>query len=188
MSYNVYVLGNGKSRETVDLNKLDGIVIGCNAIHREYTPDILCCADERMVVEAKANNFPNDIYTRSKWHAGHGVKAFPDLPYEGDKKFDDPWHWNTGPHAINLACTLDSMHTTIHLYGFDFVQNTLYENMYAGTKNYDYKTIDPTHWYYQLGMLYRSHRDLDFVWHAPKHFTCPQEWFDLYNFTHSVIL
>ena len=55
MSNNVHVIGNGKSRLTLNTKKLQGITIGCNAIHRDFITDILCCADERMVVEAQQN-------------------------------------------------------------------------------------------------------------------------------------
>ena len=182
MSYNVHVLGNGKSRETVDLNKLNGTVIGCNAIHRDYTPDILCCADERMVEEAQHNAFPNPIYTRVEWNKKLNAEPFAPKPYIGDKKWDNPWHWNTGPHAINLACQLYDEDCDINLIGFDFVQEGLYDNVYKNTKNYNNQPVDPTHWYYQIGKLIGSFPNHTFIWHTLKTYICPQDWISHKNF------
>ena len=38
-----FVLGNGVSRQSVDLNQLKplGTTYGCNAIYREFVPDVL---------------------------------------------------------------------------------------------------------------------------------------------------
>ena len=38
-----YVLGNGPSRQHLDLDELkkDGIVYGCNALYRDWEPDFL---------------------------------------------------------------------------------------------------------------------------------------------------
>ena len=182
MSNNVHVIGNGKSRLTLNTKKLQGITIGCNAIHRDFITDILCCADERMVVEAQQNKFPNVIYTRKDWSDRLGVKSFPKLPYNGNNKFDDPWHWNTGPHAINLACAISSPGSVIHLHGFDCLQNDVYENIYQGSKNYNSNSVNPAHWYYQISKLIESYTKLNFVWYAPKEFICPQEWYDQTNF------
>ena len=43
-------LGNGQSRQGLDLNKLKkySTVIGCNAIYRDFEPDILVALDSRM--------------------------------------------------------------------------------------------------------------------------------------------
>ena len=32
-------------------------------------------------------------------HIGPNVKKVPDLPYEGDKRPDEPFHWGTGQYA-----------------------------------------------------------------------------------------
>jgi len=45
-----FCLGNGPSRKSLDLESLKpyGTVIGCNAIYRDFTPDILVAVDSRM--------------------------------------------------------------------------------------------------------------------------------------------
>ena len=35
-----YIIGNGMSRVGLDLNLLTGDVWGCNALYRDYTPDL----------------------------------------------------------------------------------------------------------------------------------------------------
>ena len=48
-----YVLGNGPSRKTVNLEKLkeSGVVYGCNALYRDWEPDFLVANDWRMMLE-----------------------------------------------------------------------------------------------------------------------------------------
>ena len=44
MNYNtVFIIGNGTSRKSIDLEKLrkHGIIIGSNALYRDFTPDYL---------------------------------------------------------------------------------------------------------------------------------------------------
>ena len=52
-------LGNGQSRQGLDLQKMKdyATVIGCNALYRDFTPDILVALDSRMSHEIyrKAN-------------------------------------------------------------------------------------------------------------------------------------
>lgn len=49
----VFLLGNGKSRSHFDLERLrgKGTIIGCNAIYRDFTPDILVAIDAKMLKE-----------------------------------------------------------------------------------------------------------------------------------------
>ena len=48
-----YVLGNGPSRAHINLNELskDGIIYGCNALYRDFTPDYLFATDIGMIVD-----------------------------------------------------------------------------------------------------------------------------------------
>jgi len=49
----VFLIGNGSSRKNFDLNLLKGkgTIIGCNALYRDFTPDILICQDAKMARE-----------------------------------------------------------------------------------------------------------------------------------------
>jgi len=59
-------LGNGQSRQGLDLQKMKdyATVIGCNAIYRDYTPDILVALDSRISHEIyrKANLKDMKVY------------------------------------------------------------------------------------------------------------------------------
>ena len=55
----VFLVGNGGSRKGFDLNTLrgKGTIIGCNALYRDFTPDILICQDSKMARELKDNDY-----------------------------------------------------------------------------------------------------------------------------------
>ena len=46
----VFAIGNGESRKTIDLSRLYefGIIYGCNAIYRDFSPDALVVVDPKM--------------------------------------------------------------------------------------------------------------------------------------------
>lgn len=58
----VFLIGNGTSRENFDLNRLRGFgtIIGCNALYRDFYPDILISVDTKMVLEIKESDFPKE--------------------------------------------------------------------------------------------------------------------------------
>lgn len=49
----VFLLGNGSSRKTFDLERLReiGTIIGCNALYRDFNPDLLVAIDAKMIRE-----------------------------------------------------------------------------------------------------------------------------------------
>lgn len=51
----VFLIGNGTSRKDFDLERLRGIgtIVGCNALYREFTPDLLVSIDAKMLREIK---------------------------------------------------------------------------------------------------------------------------------------
>ena len=106
----VTIIGNGESRLGFDLQPLKkfSTVVGCNAQFRDYNFDYFVCADRHMCQEA-VNTVGKQtiIYTRDKWAdmfaMWPNVKKLPALPYEGDKRQDEPFHWGTGPLAGVVA-------------------------------------------------------------------------------------
>lgn len=183
-----FVIGNGESRLRFDLTELKsiGLTIGCNALYRDFACDILSCCDQRMVQEAK-QVYKNPIYTRSNWSQSTGCTPYPDLPYKGDKREDDPWHWNSGPHAINIACKssragwMGQRANLIFLIGFDLTQpeQSSVNNVYKGTKNYadtDSKPVDPRYWHYQIAKMFESYPKCSFVWVVPNTVKTPEGW------------
>jgi hypothetical protein len=51
------VIGNGESRASVNIDKLNYTKIGCNAILRDFSVDHLVCVDRPMLLEALELNY-----------------------------------------------------------------------------------------------------------------------------------
>ena len=179
-----FVIGNGESRSSVDLEacKKRGLTVGCNAIVRDFHPHVISAADQRMVEQVRASSYIGKIYTRPDWNTKFSIEAYPELPYQGDKREDNPWHWNSGPHAINIACQIKhagwfTKKTNLcFLLGFDLTQTDVCNNMYKGTDGYDHKVIDPKLWHYQIDRLLEFYANITFVWIAPNNYKCPTKW------------
>jgi len=182
----VIVIGNGESRKGFDLYQLEslGTSIGTNAVHRDFHPDHLVCCDRRMVQEAVNNAYENPVYTRSNWYKEYSfwrnVRCLPELPYKDTKRQDDPWHWGSGGHALNLACTFDPKF--IVMLGFDLYANSnnLFNNIYKSTENYNHESkppTDPSYWIYQFHKL-MGYSDPDTRWIVVNHdrWVMPEDW------------
>jgi hypothetical protein len=186
-SSKVLVIGNGESRRPVNLEEfvIDFSTIGCNALHRDFIPDILVCCDRRMAEEATKNPLTKktEIYVRHDWYhffrkikKNKNVKKVPDLPYKGNERKDDPINWGSGGYAILIAAMgFDE----IYLIGFDLWANTnsKVNNVYKDTTNYsdaDNDAVDPSYWIYQISKIFTLFRDKKFYiindnqWHMPE--------------------
>ena len=179
------VIGNGESRKDINLYDFRGnhILIGCNAVHREYLVDILSCCDARMVQEALLNRQAEyiKIYTRAAWRSRfthQNVHTFPNLPYQGPDKIDDPEHWGSGPYAVLLATYLG--YKEVVLLGFDlYSKNDLVNNIYKGTDNYsgpEHKAVDHSFWVYQIAKVFEHNPDVHFTIVNDENWTIPQSW------------
>jgi len=186
MSNITFVIGNGVSRQPIDLEKCKqlGLTIGCNAIIRDFSPHIISAADPRMVKHAKSM-FQGKIYSRPDWNKQYEVLEYPPLPYKGNTRPDDPWHWNSGPHAINIACLKNP--DVCYLLGFDLTQNKSANNVYMNTEGYNDKVIDPKYWHYQINRLIECYAQINFVWIVPSAYVCPIEWEKHTNFSRDTI-
>lgn len=176
----MFVLGNGESRKSIDVNTLPGPTIGCNAICRDFFVDHLICVDRRMVDQAY-NNYSqnyNKIYTRTDWLDNRkqikNLFAVPKMPYEIEVRADEPFQWGSGPYAVLLA-TL--MSTEIHMIGFDLYGNgQRVNNIYKDTEHYDASNksaVDPKYWKHQIGKVIESNQHIKFIiyqseWDLPK--------------------
>jgi hypothetical protein len=159
----VTIVGNGESRRGFDLIpvKQFSTVIGCNAQFRDYVFDYFVCCDKHMCQEAANSVGKNTtIYTRSNWVSQFAmwpnVKTLPALPYEGEERPDDPWHWGTGPHAGNVALSFKPK--AVFMIGFDLysVDGKNVNNIYKDTIGYTYikRPVDPRYWIYQFAKLF----------------------------------
>lgn len=178
-----WAIGNGESRCDIDLNTLSGeIKIGCNAIVRDCVVDHLVCVDRRMVREALAhNNCSKKIYTRPDWinefKNNERVYTVPDLPYKGDQRADEPFHWGSGPYAVLLATQLSN---TVNMIGFDlYSKDKTINNLYKGTKNYNpetHRAIDPRYWIHQISKVFHCFPDKYFIVYNEESWAIPESW------------
>jgi hypothetical protein len=141
-----FVLGNGTSRQGIDLTHLKncGTVYGCNALYREFAPDVLVATD-RPISEAIQNSgyaLTHKFYTRRP------------LPLTGALELDGKYRgYSSGPNAVGLAAR--DQHHKIYLLGFDMgpTENNLFNNVYADTEFYKTSQHPPTftgNWVKQL--------------------------------------
>jgi hypothetical protein len=182
----MWVIGNGESRNNININKLEGLKVGCNAIFRDYPTDYLICVDRRMMdeaIEAKAN-LHSLVYTRKDWFHTYNsenkrIRLVPDLPYGGMERPDDPWHWGSGPYAVLLAAKL-SKEKEVNLIGFDlYGKSDKINNVYKDTKNYeaaDKRAIDPRYWIYQIGKVFECYPKIKFTIYQEDGWQCPKSW------------
>lgn len=176
------VIGNGESRKPIKINLLKSrfTTFGCNAICRDYEIDHLICVDRRMVKEA-LNHKVKNIYTRQDWKKyfpGPDVQTVPDLPYQGDNRWDNPFHWGSGPYALLLSVTQQP--TEVNLIGFDLYSETKnVNNLYKGTENYvdkHHRSIDPSYWIKQIAKIFELYPNINFYIYNKENWEIPNEW------------
>jgi hypothetical protein len=128
-----FVLGNGTSRQSIDIPSLEphGIIYGCNALYREYSPDFLVAVDVKMILEIASTGYQN---TNQVW-------TNPNKAYRSIKNlnlFQPSKGWSSGPTALWLSARHE--YNRIFILGFDYKgigeNNRLVNNLYAGTLNY----------------------------------------------------
>ena len=123
-----FIIGNGKSRLSFNLSELSshGKIYGCNALYRDYIPDVLVSVDPPITEEISLNDIPlrTDHYARKPLH--NNSHKLTDAENAG---------FSSGP----IACKLASLHnhTIQFLIGFDFISPTdKINNIYAGSNGY----------------------------------------------------
>ena len=169
------VLGNGKSRLELDLEKIKtkAMVYGCNALYRTFTPHFLIATDDGIATEIQASGYSktNEFYTRNP------------RPDTGAKKITLNYGYSSGPVALSYA--VSHKHNSIFLAGFDLKGDEgKFNNIYAGTANY--KPADATetffgNWVKQIESIVKSNPTIKFYRVNPwKNFT-PNEWVNLRN-------
>ena len=91
----IFVLGNGLSRKNIDISKLDGTVIGCNACYRDFTPDVICATDAGIMGDIIESGYDGQCYfTHNSWNllpeaAIHSLKNGTE--HETYRRFDSEY-------------------------------------------------------------------------------------------------
>ena len=147
-----FVLGNGVSRQSVDLNQLKilGRIYGCNAIYREFEPDVLISTDTPISERIQYDGY-------SQTHVHYTRKPLPDL---GANRIPQKYFgFSSGPVAVGQAA-LDGA-IAVYLIGFDMgpTRNGRFNNCYADTEFYKKSSAVPTftgNWVNQIKTIARD--------------------------------
>ena len=180
------VIGNGESRTELDIESFNLPTVGCNAVFRDVKVDHLVCCDRRMVREAinHVNTQQSCVYTRQDWYEDFDVMPVPDLPYNGELRQDDPWHWGTGQFALLVALQY-AVTEHIHIVGFDLFGIEGYvNNVYKNTKSYDVSSkqqVDPSYWIYQNKKIFEHYPKQKFNYYVEENFPLPESWKNIPN-------
>lgn len=154
-----FVLGNGVSRKNIDLTQLrqHGPIYGCNALYREFVPDVLVATDRPIAAAIQQSGYAktNTFYTRRPIE-DLGANPVPKA-YFG---------YSSGPIATAIAA--QDGHQQIYMLGFDMgpVENNRFNNIYAGTEFYKSTDSQPTftgNWVKQLIRIVQDYPNTEFV-------------------------
>ena len=153
-----FVLGNGVSRQQIDLNNLRhlGKIYGCNALYRDFVPDVLVSTDKPISTKIQDSGYAqnNRFYTRRPI-AGSGANPVPQKYYG----------YSSGPIAASIAAIDGAV--IIYLVGFDMGPvNNQFNNVYANTEFYKKSSAPPTftgNWVKQLTQIMRDFSNTAFV-------------------------
>ena len=152
-----FILGNGKSRLSVDLTKLSplGATYGCNWLCKTFTPDCLVATDRPIADAIQQSGY-------AQKHRFHTRKPIVDL---GGKHLSNEYKgFSSGPNAAALAC-IDG-HSDIYLIGMDLgTTNGMFNNVYVDTQFYKKELDPPTYagnWINQLVKLTEDYPNRQF--------------------------
>lgn len=154
-----FVLGNGISRKDIILDRLRpyGKIYACNAIYREFTPDVLISTDKPISIRIQETGYA----AKHKFHTRKPVPGLGALPVP--KKY---YGYSSGPIALAIAAA-DGVNQ-IYLIGFDLgpTMNNKFNNLYAGTEFYKTHESNPTftgNWIQQLCTVMREYPGIKFI-------------------------
>lgn len=154
-----FVLGNGISRRGLPLNDIKkyGHIYGCNALFRDYTPDVLVATDKPIAAHIEETGYSktNKFYTR-KPTRDSGALEIP-KPY---------FAFSSGPAAVAIAAS--QRYPKIYLIGFDMgpTENKQFNNLYASTEFYKVEGSVPTYtgnWVRQIKQICKEFPTTRFI-------------------------
>jgi hypothetical protein len=154
-----FVLGNGRSRLAVDVHRLrdHGAIFACNAMYREFTPDVLVATD-RPIAEAIQNSgySRNHVFYTRRPMEGFGARRIP----------QDWYGFSSGPAAAALAAQQGAHR--VYLLGFDLggLPGDRFNNVYADTEFYKRSAARATYsgnWVRQLRTIFRQFPSITWI-------------------------
>jgi len=189
-----FILGNGPSRKPVNLEGLrdHGTIFGCNALYRDFTPDVLVAVDRRMVKEIIREDFhlnenvqiytvPKKQYVNNKWHERFGINYI--------RKSGRIYQLTcSGTSALFVAINPPyGSFEKIYILGVDLWADKDDFNIYKLTENYlrEESGYDE----YEMNLKYwkayiDAKPEIDFVRVVGEKHIIPEEWKNIKNLKH----
>jgi hypothetical protein len=164
-----FVIGNGKSRENVQLENLRnyGTVFGCNALYRDWYPDYLVAIDPGMIGEIENSDFPKERFIVPPLDEQYEPPEIYSLPANASTPRS-----NAGMNAMSEAVKMGF--EQLVMIGFDFIvasEDVSMSNVYADTVNYGPETKtsfhDAARRMHYLNWFIDQHENVDFYFTYP---------------------
>lgn len=203
----VFCVGNGESRKDIDLNKLSkyGYISGCNAIYRDFSPDLLVAVNQGMIKEIKDSNYKgqfaymeNMVDSKGKLEKVIIIDNYEETfigyvsegPHTIDIKypifFGEVPGWSSG--SISILVSIDLLKRekidSIYLVGYDFFSDTrTVNNVYKNTPNYLGKnkpSISPNNWIDEIKQIVTKNSGIEF-YRVGREFDTIDGWEDISN-------
>lgn len=129
----VFLIGNGKSRENFNLERLrnKGTIIGCNALYRDFSPDILIAIDAKMLRELHAAQSQLDPNMLVMCASGRATRVANSMVCKVPGKFN-----TSGCFAMRLIGQI-MLPKKCYMLGMDGYPG----NVYDATPNYSVHTL-----------------------------------------------
>jgi len=133
------------------------MIYGCNALYRDFTPDVLIATDNGIAKEIQDSGYAktNRFYTRR--------------PIEGSgaKKIEHNYGWSSGQVALSYAA--HARHSYLYMLGFDLAgleNNEKFNNVYADSAHYKTTKDKATfygNWLKQIHQTATEFKDTRFI-------------------------
>lgn len=154
-----FVLGNGRSRLAINVHEIAplGAVYACNAMYREFTPEVLVATDRPIAEAIQHSGYSqNHVFYTRRPIEGMGARRIP----------QDWYGFSSGPAAVALAA--QAGHREIYLIGFDLggLPGDRFNNVYADTEFYKRSSARATYsgnWIRQLRTVFRQFEHSRFI-------------------------
>lgn len=126
----VFLIGNGASRKDFDLNRLHqyGTIVGCNALYRDFLPDILLAIDAKMLREILKAKIAEEIPII--------IPPNRSVAIPNAHKWKAPKFNTTGCYAMYMISMLMKP-KYCYMFGMDNYPG----NLYDGTENYSINSL-----------------------------------------------
>ena len=177
----VFVLGNGESRLSIDLKYLReyGKIFGCNALYRDFSPDVLISVDDRMTTEIINSGYEGVHYHRILRKNRDKDNAYLVVD-KNDRKITTSRGFSSGALALDIAAN-EAQIKEVYMLGFDLYKTEHPNNVYKDTPNYLRSTdrpVDASGFRIQIGRVIKENPTRKFIWVNDYH----RKIFDAQNF------